>query len=434
VVSWLFLGASIWGALFTANALRPIKRPWPLTGLSFFPAWLTTELALHHIVWQSVASAIFVYLGALTSWPGQVGAAITLLSWAALAWLFYSARGCGPVVRAALDEALGAGFTEAIEARHLEHMRDDIEWDRVLWPFRVGHHEVERIADLPYVDDGDPRHTLDVYRRRDLAPGAPILMQIHGGAWMVGSKKTQGQPLLQHLAARGWLCVAINYRLSPRATWPDHLVDCKRALAWIRTHAASYGGDPGFVIVTGGSAGGHLAAMVALTPNDPTLQPGFEEVDTEVQGLVPFYGVFDWTDRFGYRGKRDPMKSRLERYIAKAPFDSDVYHRASPMSHVGPHVPPTMILHGTNDTLAPVAEARHFAEMLREVSNEPVVYAEFAGAHHAFEIFPSVRALHAIHGVEAFAAWVASRHAGRIVTPDVSGVRPISSRPDASVR
>jgi dipeptidyl aminopeptidase/acylaminoacyl peptidase len=65
-----------------------------------------------------------------------------------------------------------------------------------------------------------------------------------------------------------------------------------------------------------------------------------------------------------------------------------------------------MVLHGTSDTIAPVAEARRFVEMLRARSVEPVVYAEFAGAHHAFEIFPSVRALHAINGVEVFAAWV----------------------------
>ena len=71
------------------------------------------------------------------------------------------------------------------------------------------------------------------------------------------------------------MCVAINYRLSPKATWPDHIVDCKRAVAWVRDHIAEYGGDPTFLAVSGGSADGHLAALVALTPNATEWQPGF---------------------------------------------------------------------------------------------------------------------------------------------------------------
>ncbi len=122
------------------------------------------------------------------------------------------------------------------------------------------------------------RHRLDIIRRRlDPPTAGPVLVYIHGGAWVIGDKREQGLPLLHELARRGWVTVTINYRLSPRATWPDHLVDCKRALAWVREHIAEYGGDPGFIAVSGGSAGGHLCAMVALTPGDPAFQPGFEE-------------------------------------------------------------------------------------------------------------------------------------------------------------
>src|SRR4029450_4266482 len=72
-----------------------------------------------------------------------------------------------------------------------------------------------------------------------------------------------------------------------------------RALRWIRERMAEYGGDPDFVVVTGGSAGGHLAALLALTPNDPEFQPGFEDVDTSVTACVPFYGVYDLGEGFG---------------------------------------------------------------------------------------------------------------------------------------
>ncbi|MBL7660064.1 alpha/beta hydrolase, partial [Escherichia coli] len=93
----------------------------------------------------------------------------------------------------------------------------------------------------------------------------------------------------------GWICVAINYRHSPRNTWPDHILDVKRALAWVKAHISEYGGDPDFIAITGGSAGGHLSSLAALTPNDPRFQPGFEEADTRVQAAVPFYGVYDFT-------------------------------------------------------------------------------------------------------------------------------------------
>ena len=97
----------------------------------------------------------------------------------------------------------------------------------------------------------------------------------------------------------GWVGFNIDYRLSPAATFPDHLVDVKRAIAWVREHAAEYGADPDFVCLTGGSAGGHLCALAALTADDPAYQPGFEDADTSVAAAVPFYGVYDLTDSEG---------------------------------------------------------------------------------------------------------------------------------------
>ena len=85
-----------------------------------------------------------------------------------------------------------------------------------------------------------------------------MLLQVPGGAWAIGMRRPQAYPLLSHMADRGWVCVSIDYRVSPRNTWPDHIVDVKRALAWIKENIAEYGGDPDFVAITGGSAGGHL--------------------------------------------------------------------------------------------------------------------------------------------------------------------------------
>ena len=242
-----------------------------------------------------------------------------------------------------------------------------------------------------------------------------MLLQIHGGGWMMGNKHEQALPLLYHLAARGWVIVTPNYGLSPNARFPAHLVDCKRALAWVRRHIADYGGDPAFVAVTGGSAGGHLAALVALTANDPRLQPGFEEVDTRVAAAVPFYGVYDFLDRQGHKGDGAAMVRWLEQTVMPGPASKDpaLWDLASPIALLRPDAPPFFVLHGTHDSLASVEDARHFAAQLRAVSRQPVVYAELPGAQHAWDVFRSVRAMESVQAVTRFLEWVHATETSR---------------------
>jgi len=250
---------------------------------------------------------------------------------------------------------------------------------------------------------------LDVYRHTSHPTGCPVLFQIHGGGWTIGTKDEQALPLMNHMAAAGWVCVTANYRLSPAATFPDHLIDCKRALAWIREHVHEYGGDASRVVVTGGSAGGHLSALLTLTPNDPEYQPGFEQVDTRVQGCVPFYGVYDFANR-NLTHRHMGMVEFLEQRVLKGTRAEipEMFDRASPVARVGAEAPPFFVIHGESDTLVPVAEAREFVRALREKSRTPVAYAELPGAQHAFEIFPSVRTLHTVNAVHRFLAWLES--------------------------
>jgi acetyl esterase/lipase len=216
---------------------------------------------------------------------------------------------------------------------------------------------------------------------------------------------------MNHLAARGWVCVAANYRLSPKATFPDHLVDLKMAIAWIRSNIAEFGGDPDFICVTGGSAGGHLTAMLGLTAGDPAYQPGFEEVDTSVAAAVPFYGIYDFANSRHVHGN-DGMDRFVEHVILKVAQDEDpdLWRRSSPIFRVRPDAPPFLVIHGTHDTLAPVGEAREFVAALREVSENPVAYAELEGAQHAFEVFHSPRTAHVVNGVAEFLSWVHGRY------------------------
>jgi acetyl esterase/lipase len=227
---------------------------------------------------------------------------------------------------------------------------------------------------------------------------------------------------MQYLAARGWVCFGIDYRLSPRATFPDHLVDVKRAIRWVREEGAQYGADPAFLVVAGGSAGGHLAALAALTAGDTLYQPGFETVDTSVAGCIGFYGVYDFMDRYGH-WPSDGLQRLLERYVMKSRRDEDplAWERASPMSRVHAEAPPFFLVHGDCDNLVPVAEARRFAETLRTSSQAPVVYAEIPGGHHAFEVFPSPRSELVLRGIGRFGDWLYSRYLARQAVRSASG-------------
>lgn len=391
IVAWLFLAASLVGAVFTLNAFMPVRRIPLLFVPSFFGSWLTAELALHHVVWQAIATAVFIHFGALSTWPGVAGLGITVASWLGLLVLFRDGR----KTRDTFDQAL-ASLPEPADAAHMPVAQ-------LVVPFRFRRRGVKVQRNITYRQVAGKTLRLDVAMPEDPGTRRPAIMQIHGGGWIIGDKREQGWPLIGHLAANGWGCFNVNYRLSPAATWPEHLVDLKYALKWIREHADEYGIDPGFVAVTGGSAGGHLAAMMGLTANDPEYQPEFEDADTTLQAAVPVYGVYDFTNRLGTMDDRF-RKRMLEPMIMKAFFEKEPekFRRASPIERVHTDAPPFLIVHGNRDTLAPVEDARFFADTLRATSQAPVMYVELRGAQHAFDIFPSPRTARMLDGTLRF--------------------------------
>jgi acetyl esterase/lipase len=400
---------AILSAAYTANGYRPLSKNGYLSVYTFTYGVFASELPLHVLAPQPVVlAAVSPGLGRRV---GGFAWLLAGLSWLGLLGLDRIGRRSSQPLSAALDEGLGPDRRK--DPHGLWGPPVDVRAPakppglvRMLTIYR----DYARESDISYGEYGR-KNLLDIWRRSDLpADGrAPVLLQVPGGAWMVGSKRGQAHPLMSHLAEAGWICVSINYRLSPRSTWPDHIVDVKRAIAWIKTHIAEYGGDPDFIAITGGSAGGHLSALAALTPDCAEFQPGFEEVDTRVQAAVPFYGLYDFTrSDSGIHPMQVPM---LEEYVFKQRRTSypEAYRRASPITHAGPDAPPFFVLHGTNDSLIPVEQGRSFAERLRAVSNSPVVYAELPCAQHAFDILGSVRATHTAVAVEQFLAEVYAR-------------------------
>ena len=384
-----FLIVTLFGLLAVTCAYLPVRRE-PLTVVTFFLAWIAGELAFQNIVWQMVATALFIWAGALAAWQGWIGLVVAVVVWLGLVGLGVVGRRADRVTAAALDDVRTDAFPVPPDPTAPNWGR----WWRITRAIPLRSRQVQAVCDIDYVGDGLSRHRLDIYRSALASPqGAPVMVYIHGGAWIIGDKREQGKPMMYELVARGWVCVTINYRLSPRATWPEHIVDAKRALVWVKQHIAEYGGDASFVAVSGGSAGGHLCALAALTAGDPALQPGFEEADTSVQACVPFYGVMDLTrspeaSQFG-----SGLVRMLERMVMKVREADrpEVFRDASPTYRVHAGAPPFFVLQGQNDTLVPVETARAFVERLRAVSTQPVAYAELPLAQHAFDVLASLR-------------------------------------------
>jgi acetyl esterase/lipase len=139
------------------------------------------------------------------------------------------------------------------------------------------------------------------------------------------------------------------------------------------------------VFVAGSSAGGHLASLAALTPNEPAFQPGFERADTSVTAAISLYGYY----------------GALNTTASSPP--------SSPMAHIGRDAPPFFVAHGDQDTVVLAEDARLFVARLRSTSSDAVVYAELPGAQHGFDFFHSLRSDAVVDAIEAFSAWVRSR-------------------------
>ena len=371
----------------------------PLIVLGQVDRWFIRYLA-REFAFQYVPILIaLTLLVALTDTPGgALGAVVIALLALVLVWevrLAWAAWHSAAAVRSELSEIPGGPAATRFPHSHL--------WLPFLMLFA---RSVRRERGVVFHREPDRIVRLDIYRSRrvpeDEAP-RPAVIQVHGGGWLLGSRQEQGVPLLNHLAANGWIGFNVDYRLSPRATMPDHVIDVKRAIAWVRANAEELGVDPERICITGGSAGGHLTALAALTADDASLQPGFEEADTSVAAAVPFYGVYDLTDtnRVYWRHFESWVLGKvvIKRRLADAP---EVYRENSPYHRIHPGAPPFMIFHGSHDSLIPVADARDFAERLEATSKATTLYVELPGAEHAFDLFPSLRTARVVEGIERF--------------------------------
>jgi acetyl esterase/lipase len=398
-------------AALALNAVRPMSRGRSAIA-GFVLGWPVSELAPHLLTLSAVDTAAELTVRRRKSAPSTIGMVAAGATIGLLGYSIAGARRVGTELDQALRDSIGDGYLEEIDLPGPLDLR--IPRGSVARPFSFRQRDVEVLKDIPYTEGGRRAH-LDIYRPKDRElTGAPVLIQIHGGGWTIGNKGEQGLILMNRMAQQGWICVSANYRLAPKHRFPTQIVDVKRAIAWVHEHIAEYGGDPSYVVVTGGSAGGHLSALAALTPGLADFQPGFEDADTSVSACVPFYGVYDLAGMTEERAAVE-MRDRFlgPRVFAKDPrTDLDAFIQASPLAHVTEHTPDFFVIHGRNDTLVSVKQARAFVEALRERSDASVTYAELPGAQHAFDVFSSIRSQHTIAAVQRWLQWHRATHQG----------------------
>jgi acetyl esterase/lipase len=320
---------------------------------------LISELAPFYFLVRIVIAAGFLVLGATELGLGRVALWLFALSEVGLIWIM------GRTIRAARATGHAPPLASLFKL-----------WESL--PSGVEHFE-----EVPYWE----QFTLDVYAKPGLSD-APTLVYVHPGSWMRGRPGRQARSMFHRLAARGWVVFDIRYPLSPAATFPEHLIGVKRALAWARDGGSRFGTDPRRIVVSGGSSAAHLAALAALTSSNQDLQPGFEDADTSVAACVPFYGIYDLL-------VRNPTRYDWP-FIAKAVMkaaandDPALYALGSPIDQNHPGAPAFFVVHGEFDSVVLPAESEHFVAALRG-DGVPTEYFAVPGGQHGFDAIASLR-------------------------------------------
>ncbi|MCD2262176.1 alpha/beta hydrolase [Dietzia aurantiaca] len=365
----------------TLLALTPIRRPFAAATAGWVLSLPALELPLH--VGVLVGAATAPALARRSTRPSDViGVGMAVLTCAGLGLVLARQLAAGRVLDRALAEphdVVGetAGKSTTTTPPSPRHRTP---WPAVLlapWP------SVPRgvRARRGMVYGPDPAaNRFDLYTCADGAPARGVLVHIHGGHFRAGAPSRESRAMLFDHARRGWAAISATYHLSPtpESGFPQHLVDIKRLIKWIRAEGPDHGipaTTP--IVVAGSSAGAHIAMMTALTAGDAEYQPGFEDVDTSLAGAIGLYG---------YYGRLGPATKET----------------SVPVRRQATGAPPVAIIHGTLDTYTPVKGSRRLVRHLRAASTNPVVYAELPGAQHGFDAVRSPRYLAVVAAIRRF--------------------------------
>lgn len=287
----------------------------------------------------------------------------------------------------------------------------------------------EKLGGVVFASGDDYELKCDIYQPISDQP-RPIMLALHGGAWTTGSKFA----MIRHariLANRGYVVMALDYRLAPKHKWPAQIHDCKHAVRWIREHAKKYNGDPERVYVFGYSAGGHLASLLATTDADDGLEDDavepFAKHSTRVQGIIAGGSPMDfsWLDQ-----NSGVLKHWIGGTRKQTP---DAYLSASPVTYVTEDDPVAVMFHGKADLLVPISSPQTFYE--KYLQQDLKADLIFTSNGHASTFTQTTVFLQCLHKLEALLAkertvqkMVTVRDwAGELVSADASAVVSIEA-------
>jgi acetyl esterase/lipase len=401
--------------------------------------WFPKAMAGSAVVFVGAAGALGAILGLLARAPVAVAAGVL----GALLSVRYVRRVAAP--HDGFERAFGPDWMSRIGPEQGERMLGR------RWVGRIpAHRGVRWTQDLPFwtVPGTDRELLCDLWRPPEgQSPSGLAFIYLHGGAWHFMDKDLSTRTFFRHLAAQGHVVMDVAYRLCPEVDLRKMVGDAKRAVVWMKANAERYGVDPARVVVAGGSSGGHLALLAAYAPDHPDLTPAdVAEVDRSVRAAVAYYpgtdlraGYHHYETLFGGLMKApQPGKpnflfraiGRMSKLVVGGAADEktgpafsidrmmgdllggtpaevpEAYQMASPISHVGPACPPTLILQGEDDPFQPVGLSRALHDRLTG-AGVPSVLVVYPQTEHGFDLLlpryaPAAQA--ALYEVDRFLA------------------------------
>jgi acetyl esterase/lipase len=246
---------------------------------------------------------------------------------------------------------------------------------KVYWRLRLAKNRVK--VDVPlrikrnisYYGRLRKSHRLDIYRPRAITTPLPVIVFVHGGGWVMGSK-FERRDIARELAAQGFVVVVINYRLSPEHRFPAGVIDGLRAMEWVKRHIAQYDGDPKNITLAGDSSGAHIAACVAAAAASKKLRTGLGvsfNVSTIAKKVVLYYGVYNL--RTSQYVRRKYFKTYAKAYLGTFDFDNYKYlDYVSPIEYVSAAYPETLLIASEADPLG--AQSAEMAQAIAQAGGK----------------------------------------------------------------
>ena len=425
VAAYFFSGLSfLMGLLFSFRA----QNPWgwftlfpKLFGAVFSPFW-------------AIMGVVGVILGGLYGavWAiplGIVGAII--MTW----YVYLCSRG-----HEGFEHAFGADWKNHISPEQVNHMVKR-RWSFYL-PLKSSSEPIwERDLSFWTIPGTDRDLLCDVWRPGNGRSSGMGIVYLHGGAWFIMDKDFGTRSLFNHLVAQGHTVMDVAYRLCPEVDIFGMIGDVKRAISWMKANAERYSIHPEKLVLGGASAGGHLALLAGYTPHLPDFTPNeLNGEDLSVSGIFSYYGPTDMQATYEHENQQlfvglppvpigerlestnrlnlDPeilrfYAGRLDLLLGGYPQDAaDIYKLASPITHVHPGSPPTLLIQGQQDFITPVDATCDLHTKLVE-SGVPAVNVVFPWTDHAFDLlFPQIAppAQAALHDLDRFLALVVNKN------------------------